>query len=251
MKSHAGVAPSAVIKYIQLFGERGSGTNFVASLIRKNLAHVELTNDFGAKHWYIKDHYPRCAPNRSTDFECVRPLKESSDTLFLVLFRDPFDWLNSIHARPYHAWEHWGLPFSEFIRKPWYSFETSRVNSLWPDNEEKHWPIEHADNVLKLRSMKIKHFLTLQRQVTHVVYVRYESISTNLALLGDIAQHFSIPLKGSEIEGERKHFGQPDTVEYSRIQYPEISSDDLAFIQQQLDWDVEKKLEYTFESYQR
>ena len=102
-----------MIKYIQILGERYSGTNYLAALIRNNIPAVEITESFGFKHWFIKDHQPRSAPNSTTDFECVRSLNHSDDTLFLVILRNPFDWLRSLARYPQHAPDHVGLSFSK------------------------------------------------------------------------------------------------------------------------------------------
>ncbi len=179
-----------MIKFVQLFGERCSGTNFLSSLINKNFDSVIQTKDFGGKHWYIKDHYPRCRANQSTDYQCVRSLNESDDTLFVVLFRNPFDWLRSIQATPYHAWQHSGLDFSAFIRKPWISSESSRVNLDWPDSAEGYWFIEEAENILRLRAMKIWHLRNLQEVVKHVCYINYEVLRDYNELIEKIGNSY-------------------------------------------------------------
>ena len=95
-----GLPDPALIEHVQIFGERCSGTNYLTSLIRKNFADVEITKAFGGKHWFVKDHLPRCRPNRSTDHQCVRPLSDSDDTLFLVMFRVNPDYVMVLFTDP-------------------------------------------------------------------------------------------------------------------------------------------------------
>jgi len=213
------------------------------------MENIELTKDFGGKHWFIKNHYPRCRPNHSTDFQCIRPLSDSADTLFLCLFRNPFDWLRSIHARPYHAGNHWGLSFSEFLRKPWHGFETSRLNPYWPQRNDGYWFIEEAENILKLRTEKITHLLKLRALVENVCFVNYEAIRDDHDVLRNIADRFQIKLRHPRIQSERKYFGRPKNLEFSPPKYPPISTGDLAFIRGELDWDIEGQVSYCISDY--
>lgn len=238
-----------MIRYLQLFGERCSGTKFVANLLQNNLQNIELTRDFGGKHWFIKSHYPRGRANQSTDFECVRPLSDSADTLFVVVFRDPFDWVRSINARPHHAGNHWNLSLTEFLRKPWKSFETSRVNRHWPERRDKYWFIEEAENILKLRSEKIAHLLKLQDFVENVCFVNYEIIRDNTDLLQKIARSYQIKLKHPTIRVQQKYFGRPGDAVFSPQVYPPISAQDLEFIGSELDWEIENRICYYREDY--
>ena len=45
--------------------------------------------------------------------------KETDDILFLIIAKNPYDWLNSLHRLPHHAPLHMNISFSEFIRKKW------------------------------------------------------------------------------------------------------------------------------------
>lgn len=234
------------ISQVQIFGERCSGTNYLAALVSNNFAGVELTTEFGWKHWFIRGHEPRGRPNRSTDRECVRSLADSDDTLFVVIHRDPFDWLRSLHRRPYHAPGHWNIPFSEFIRKPWFCAEPTRANPLWPESETGEYFIEEADNVVRLRTQKAEHFLGLGSVVRNVVHLRYEDLAADPTLLAGVAERFGITLKHPEVADETVHFGGTDGEAFeSPRPYPPIADDDHEFIRATLDWEVEAKLGYT------
>lgn len=238
-----------MIKYIQLFGERCSGTNFLASLIKKNFVDVEITTGFGGKHWFIKDHDPRGIANQSTDYECRRRLTENEDTLFICLFRDPFDWVRSINVKPYHARHHRNLPLTEFLQKPWRSFETSRVNLYWPDRQDQYWFIEEAENILRLRSQKIAHLLNLQSRVKHIYFLTYEKLRDNNNLLYTIAEQFDIKLTHSYILGEQEHFGRHENKKFTKPQYPEIPQEAIEFIRGELDWELENRIGYKISQY--
>ena len=233
------------IRYVQIFGERCSGTSYLARLVEKNFEQVESTKSFGFKHWFIKDHNPRGRLNRSTDFQCVRRLDDSDDTLFIVIHRDPFDWLRSLNAKPYHAPGHWNLSFSEFIRKPWLCAERNRANPLWPEDEQGYYFIEEAENILRLRSQKIQHFLNLEGTVPNVVFMKYEELVADLGVLEEVAEEFGIPLQSRPLQDETFYFGGGrQKTFHSGKKYPPISPEDLGFIRRNLDWGLESSLGY-------
>ncbi len=233
------------IANVQIFGERSSGTNYLTRLIEKNFAHVEPTQSFGFKHWFIKDHHPRGRPNRSTDFECVRRLDDSDDTLFIIIHRNPFDWLRSIHATPDHAPGHWNLSFSEFIRKPWLATVPDRANPLWPEEEQGDYFIEEAENIIRLRSQKARHFLNLEGSVANLVFLKYEALLADIGVLEGVADEFGIPVQNRPLQNETFYFGGGEEKVFSDAnEYPPISPDDLGFIGQNLDWELEASLGY-------
>jgi hypothetical protein len=237
-----------MIRYVQIFGERCSGTNFLTSLVYKNFRDIELTREFGGKHWFIRDHKPRPPGNNSTDFQSKRSLKNSDDTLFLVIYRNPFDWLRSLHRKPYHAPEHWGLNFSDFIRKKWISYETSRLNKDWPEAKDDYYFIEEAENILQLRTQKIRHLNQLETVVRNLCFVNHEVIANRVDLLGKIADQFKIELKHPVIQGENRYLSGHATKanHFAAKAYPAIGEEDLEFLQLNLDWKIENSIGYTF-----
>ncbi len=89
------------LRRFQVLGERSSGTNFIASLIAKNLDITEC-NHLGWKHAVPHSQFI------------------ARDMLVIVAFRNPTDWLRSMHRKPWHSPPHLrGLQFSEFIRSEW------------------------------------------------------------------------------------------------------------------------------------
>jgi len=87
----------------QVLGERSSGTNYLDTLLGNNLA-IKPRAQFQWKHGYPITHFiPRTH-------------------LTIVSFRDPLDWLRSMHKKPWHApQDMWQMPFSAFLRSPWRS----------------------------------------------------------------------------------------------------------------------------------
>lgn len=89
------------LRSYQVIGERSSGTNFVSTLIGNNI-QIEDCNYLGWKH----------APPH-TQFI-------ARDLLVIVSVRDPYDWIRSMHRKPWHTASYLrDLDFSEFIRSEW------------------------------------------------------------------------------------------------------------------------------------
>ncbi len=238
------------IRYVQIFGERCSGTNFLETLTRTNFRDIKMTTTFGGKHWYIRDHQPRGRSNETTDQECVRNLSDSADTLFLVIHRNPYDWLRSLQATPYHAWTHASLPIREFVTKPWVSSEVSPVNPTWTVRDDGYYFIEEAANVLELRALKLRHLLRLPEVAPNVAIVRYDDLAADPSLLAQIADQFGIELVDGPLRNVEHHFGGGAQEVYDGGRtYDPIDDADLDHINRHLDWDVEAAAGYSPSDY--
>jgi hypothetical protein len=147
---------------------------------------------------------------------------------------------------PYHAPKHTGLSFSEFIRKPWVSFEPSRANSIWPASDEGIYLIEQAENILALRSMKIQHWLNLRQRVKHIAFIQFESLCEELSNLEGIVNHFNIPLDNQPLVDETRYLkgGQVLQNPFEPKIYAPIEQRDIEFIKATLDWNLEQWFNY-------
>lgn len=224
-----------------IFGERNSGTNYLEKIMNSNF-DLMFTKDYGHKHWFIKDFEPRGPPNTTTDNECITPLDndDSDTTLFIFIVRPPISWLKSMHKTPYHYRDSKNLPFSEFIRTPWVSYEPScpydhipgQSNTPWHKNLKHKYPyfIEEADNICQLRNQKNKHFLSLSNKVKHYHLIRQNHLLEDLKAMKDL---FDLDLKSDIIELHN----------YRNPKEPgDISDSDLTFITSSLDKDTESML---------
>ncbi len=151
---------------LQIFGERCSGTNYVAQLLRRNLFGVQLTDAFGWKHGW---------PDRVTG--------STEQCLFVVVHRDPFAWAQSLHRQPWHAAPALrDLPFDRFVRAPWWccwgqdmelAADDSRAGTEMLHERDPATGERFAD-ILRLRTAKLRAWLALETRVRHFAVVRYE-----------------------------------------------------------------------------
>jgi hypothetical protein len=90
----------------QIFSERCSGSNFFKASVSRNLPGLTHCNEYGFKHW-ITDKF--------LDEQCF-----PADLVFCIVIRNPFNWLRSLHGKPWHcSSELRTAPFSDFIRTEW------------------------------------------------------------------------------------------------------------------------------------
>lgn len=238
------------IKQIHVIGERCSGTNFVSSLLETNLKNIEVTKaeqiePYGWKHGYITKR----ALDHANDNHC----------LFIHVHRNPYDWIRSFYENPHAAHptlKH--LPFSQWIRSEWQSIYTE-FNSYY----RRGHPLHHTEmledrnpntgkrfeNVIQLRTSKLNHFEHLQKHSPNVISVSYDSINENPEnFLKEIASRFLVMCKESynPIIAYKGNRGTPKKFQraYQEKKYPDFSSEDLNFINSQLDWELENKLGY-------
>jgi hypothetical protein len=219
---------------LQIYGERCSGTNFVAQLLRRNFPRLSLTDRYGWKHGF------------------VRRLEDAApDCLFVVVTRDPLDWIRSLHQKPWHAAAPLrDVTLAEFMRQPWWC-EWGRDMQLLADDARLGTEMMHERdpetgerfaNVMKLRASKLRNWFALPERVQHYLAVRYEDAAADpRRLVREVAQRFGMrrwPWLRSvkTFKGGRERF--------VKKQYEPIPSADRDWIVSQLDLPLERAAGY-------
>lgn len=236
------------VKGIQIFGERCSGTNYLTGLIDANLA-LHCSYPYGWKHfpcWYDTPFVQKVLPSRGEKY-CY--LSDSDPFLFLVIFRDPYDWLRSFYNKPHHVSRKVSTAtFGRFLRSKWYSEENakgkllgSRTKGILDRNPYTDKPFK---NVLKLRSARIKNMLKIQEKVANVYYVKYETVRDfPEQVIDEISSFFQIPRK--EIFTPIMSYRNENKEKFIPKKYFSIKPKDLLYIQRELDWEIEKEIGYS------
>ncbi len=224
-----------------VIGERCSGTNYLTSLIKKNTQLVERA--IGHKHfppWY------ELGPEHFHGDPRYYNFTDTQNFLFLVIFRDPYDWARSIHRLPHHAQASlWHIPFSSFIRSKWLldrsdSVITSQKNPLVDLNPKDGLPFK---NVFALRSAKIETMLEIYNRAPNVYIINYETVRDYPEeVLKEIAYLYHLELKTpftsiDTYKGENEKTYEPQA-------YKAISDIDLEYINSQLDQKLEDLIGY-------
>jgi hypothetical protein len=224
-----------MIKRIQIFGERCSGTNYLESLVKSNFNDIEITWDYG---W--KDFFPQNIDKNNHD-----------DCLFLVIFRNPYDWLSSFHNNPHHVDKTLkNLTFSEFIRKEWKCVYNSESGTKESDpNFGKEMMFERNPetgdrfkNILEMRNYKVEAFLSLKNKVLNYEKFRYEDLRDNPNILKGLSKEFKLKPKESDII-PYTYYKDTNQI-YQPKEYPPISIVDRFYIRRHLDLRQEKSIGY-------
>ncbi len=228
------------------FSERCSGSNYVQSLIQLN-AKAKIDYDpFIHKHfppWYdlpIEEYLGD--PKHYT-------LDGTDEYLFIVVFRDPYDWARSLNMLPWYADARlFKLSFSAFIRAPWlidYSDPTIVQNQAMNPLLDRNIVTEESfRNIFELRTAKIRNMFLMKDKVKNIYYVKYETVRDNSkAFLREIEALYNMPMnpfftpvifyKGDRSQGI-----------YQEKRYDSISLSDLYYINSQLDETLENEIGY-------
>jgi hypothetical protein len=222
------------INKIQIFGERCCGTNYLEHLLLANLEPIEITSQFGFKHCFHQE-----------------VIEETSDCLFVIIYRNPLDWLRAMHKTPYHAaFELRGIPFEDFIRKEWWcqfdeDAEVTSDNPLYgKEIMLERCPLTHKrfTSIMRLRTAKINNYESLKDKVDNSIYITLEELRT---YPGDFINIVSDTFK------IRKSCNFADIIKYKGIGRPYIPTfyypitvADLCHIMNESDIQLEESIGY-------
>jgi hypothetical protein len=151
----------AITEY-KIFGERCSGTNYLEELMKANF-DIEQQVKLGSKHFFG-----------------FNSLDNTDHILFMVIVRNPIDWLNSLYKRKHHVPPHLSKSVPKFLNSEWYSiFDT-------PNHEKKGEEIvqdrniytnERYKNIFELRHIKHKYLIDdLPNLVKNYIIIKYEDL---------------------------------------------------------------------------
>lgn len=164
------------MKYFSVFGERNSGTKYLTEIL-KNSGLIN-TYSFGFKHWFIPTlMIDRPPHNLSTDNKEYLKLDNpiADETLFIVITRNPYQWISSMYKRPYHL--------SKMKYKNRYEFLTNKYYCSENSPNFKNPFIEEADNIIDIRNQKHNHWYHLKDYVKHFYIINYDNFIEDIKKL--------------------------------------------------------------------
>ena len=163
-----------MLKKFTIYGERCSGTNYLGTIININF-NTSLTWDYGWKHFF--------------GF-CDDALKNSDDTLFICIVRNPVDWVNSLYRIPWHLPKNIKTTVNKFLNSEIYSHNhntkwlhrCNHVKNVTKTNSEimedrNIYTGERYKNIFELRHTKIKWMIEdLPKKVKHYIFIKHEDL---------------------------------------------------------------------------
>lgn len=228
------VPAAPAIKRFQIYGERCSGTNFLITLMERNVANASFTEEYGFKHWFVPG-----------------TLTLPADTLGLVIAREPHAWLQSLHE---HAWHHppevKALGFSDYVRAEWRCVWDDPWLGVGPDDlrwqtemmHERH-PVtgERVRDALAMRALKARSFDALGARSPAWAAVRYEDLRADPEGFLDALSAWG--LERGPYEPIHTYKGDGDQAFVPKRRAP-LSEADAAWVAARLDPEAEAALGY-------
>lgn len=224
---------------IQIFGQRGSGTNYLEQLLLANFKNIEIVNYYAFKHIW--------------NANLQKTVQNDDNIKIIIIVRNPYNWLRSVHRQPHHCPQLVGLPFDKFVRARWIAYSKVAWNSANPNirlkNLHKAPKVEEFENAIIMRNQKNQLFLQIAKEhPDKVCLINYESLESdfNSALskieaihdLSKINNHF-IQISTYKNTGERYVPKDMIKIKYSTKKY----------IDELLHFDQEGVLGYQREDY--
>lgn len=153
-----------MIKNIKVYGERNSGTVYLLELLQKNLKNINVFRPNGYKSntgW--KHGFPKIN------------LFNTTNTMFIVIFRNLKDWVNSMFRNPYHLMDIKNknfFSFNKFISNDLKKMINCNKNHIILQDKR-----EHNGNLFQIRYRKYNALYKLKKYNT--VFINLEYIQKN------------------------------------------------------------------------
>lgn len=255
-----------MLRFVKIYGERNSGTTYLAELIEANfrselLAGVKRTPTAVLRRAVAA--YPE--PLRAAKLESLidadiaetlqhnfgwkhsappldiirRQSHRAGQALFIVVVRHPYSWVESMYRNPYHDLLPRSQSVSAFLRREWKLVERDNLGH------------QTLANPLDLWNRKMAAFFALDDLPLMVLRLRHEEFFEDFdTAMGRLAAHLPRRSTGPWVQIES---GTKDpTQSYrayaakARAEQPGagLGPDDLAFINKHIDRDLVAKLGY-------
>jgi hypothetical protein len=237
------------IKKFAILGERCSGTNFLEELITHNF-HLLYTTEHGSKHFFCFEDYT----NKNTD-----------DTLFIGIIRNPIYWLNSFSKEQYHVPEHNRKNLTSFLFNEFYSVRDEIDTTIQPrdsniftmnnkfythqykmnTNDLNYITGKKYKNIFELRKLKNDYLINIMpTKVDNYVLINYEDLLFNMEItLNTIKQKFNLVQRNSSFVPVQK-YKKSDTYKFVTQRQVTFSPDVVKMIWHNLDVIQENNLGY-------
>jgi len=218
------------IKRFALIGQRCSGTNFVEHLMKKNFPNCRFYVTDNVKDTPHKHHWPKI--DGTTDF----PFLHFDSCLFVLVVRNPYDWLSSlfIHSELMFAMRR--KNFSTFLRcQARHVFEDRRFDTHFGTNNPPF------SNILAMRNYEIANFLEAGKRVKNFAVVSYDTVNSDPeGFIEYLANYFQLK-RSRRFVSVNTYKGCKNRA-YKPRNYAPITPENLDFIFENLNWDIENQL---------
>jgi hypothetical protein len=145
----------SITKYT-IYGERNSGTNYLAQLMYKN---------FDSSNIFVNNKH----------FFGHNDLSNTDEILFIAIVRNPYDWLNSMYKTPYHI-EHMNRNIENFCLDEIFSVIGFGNNDELMQDRNIYTKMRYK-NIFELRHTKLKFLIDdMPNKVKKYILIRHEDL---------------------------------------------------------------------------
>lgn len=233
----------------KILGERCSGTTFISSLIEENCPELESTSKFGDKHflWWFDFPINDSLLSRLNYTREDLSFTNSDDCLFVMIVRDPYDWVRSFYLAGHHISESLlEKDFSGFLSSTW-EVTKGRMHPKHGDREliDNYNPYTKAPfaNILELRGYKLNNYLKVRTRVKNFCFVHYEEVAANpKGFIDFLEEEYQIRKKKNFVKIDSYQGKEKEP--FVKKRYFVFNNHDLNFINNNLDWKMEEKVGY-------
>ena len=231
-----------MIKQYTIYGERCSGTNYLIRLMEQNFDICNVTHDLemsNENNWnYGNKHFFGLYEDK---------LKESDNTLFICIVRNPVDWLNSLYKNPWHICNEIRGNVNKFLNDEFYSYNDACGPRYGTEimQDRNMYTGERYKNIFELRHTKLKFMIEdLPNLVKHYVFIKHEDLVNDFENTMNKIKDTGLCVK-PQIKFPLNWIFYKDLKEeiYKKKEYKEISKD-LILKSPHLIEEYEKKLGY-------
>ena len=148
-----------MIKKIQIYGERCSGTNYLEEVLLLNF-DVEIIWTYGWKHFFG-----------------FNDVSNSDDVLFIGIIRNLEDWINSLYREKHHLPVELTKNIDTYLNNTFYSIEENGNEMMNDRNIETN---ERYKNIFELRHIKNKFLIeTMPTLVKNYCLITHDDLINN------------------------------------------------------------------------
>ena len=177
--------------------------------------------------------------------EDVQKFPEKS-AVVVIMFRDPYMWVEAMRIKPYHLHSHFGLGWKQFVTKPLVGQKSEGLGVGRYMYELNHDGSGRAySSIIDLRRDKIINFLSTANFVATRAFLpmRYEDLNANgtSILLRGIEEASGLKANCSAIMGK----GHRQLRNIPITNHSKLSDEYIDWMNKFVDWEVESRIGYS------
>lgn len=242
-------------KYVKIYGERNTGTNYLEKLIQLNtsanlLSGIAFNRKLNKSFYFIerlgfvmfteflRNLYFMCSIRNSWKHkELVDTEKLYKDVFYVVVVKNPYTFLLSLYKKSYHIKKAHSVSFLEFLKSP--------IKALKREGEGYYL------NPIELWKRKTKNLRFLQENNNNIIVVRYEDLLANPEKeILKICKNGNLQLKDKFVNYSKSTKNKSLDFNFYKNKYlseewkKDFKQDELKFIKEQLDVELMKEFNY-------